>query len=132
MPGGRANAPRFFLGDRLKAPGIGAPSLTIIGQHRWNVRAFAAFDLHGTNAGHCGTTMRTPSSLADEIREQCDAIKRELADVAPYAFADQRNLDANTPERAYWHLGYCAALTDVLRRLSGDVSQRSDSKDTSN
>ena len=52
----------------------------------------------------------------DAIRARHDALQRELADAAPYAAADQRHLDANTPERAYWHLGYIAALTDVLRR----------------
>ena len=75
--------------------------------------------------------MRTSSSIADEIRAKRDAVKRELADISPYAFTDQRHLDANTPERAYWHLGYCAALSDVLRRLNGDVSQSPGSADTS-
>jgi hypothetical protein len=50
------------------------------------------------------------------IRERRDAIQRELADLAPYAFTDGKHMDANTPERAYWHLGYIAALTDVLRQ----------------
>ena len=30
---------------------------------------------------------------------------------------DQRHLDVDTPERAYWHHGYQAALTDVLAML---------------
>jgi len=77
--------------------------------------------------------MSLSHSVAEQIRGRHDAIKRELADVAPYAFADQRHLNANAPERAYWHLGYCAALSDVLRLLSGDnLSQRPDSGDNSN
>ena len=76
--------------------------------------------------------MRTPFEIADEIRAKRDAIARELSEIAPYACFDQRHLDANTPERAYWHLGYCAALDDVLRRLSASVSQKPDSEDTSN
>jgi hypothetical protein len=53
-------------------------------------------------------------------------LSRELADVAPYSFTDQRHLDPNTPERAYWHQGYRAALTDVLHLLGDDdVTQRS-------
>lgn len=67
--------------------------------------------------------------IASEIRAKHDAIKRKLADVAPYTFTDGKQLDANTPERAYWHLGYIAALNDVLRMLSGEVSQKPDSTD---
>ena len=67
--------------------------------------------------------------IANEIRTKHDTIKQELADLAPYTFTDGKHLDANTPERAYWHLGYIAALNDVLRMLSGEVSQRPDSRD---
>jgi len=38
-----------------------------------------------------------------------------LKETCPYVFADQKHLDASTPERAYWHYGYQAALGDVLR-----------------
>jgi hypothetical protein len=31
---------------------------------------------------------------------------------------EQRHLDPDTPERIYWHLGYLAALNDVLRQLA--------------
>jgi hypothetical protein len=50
---------------------------------------------------------------------------------APYATADQRHLDSNTPERAYWHFGYQTALQDILtlaeqcsspKHRSGDMS----------
>ena len=37
-----------------------------------------------------------------------------LADEAPYAQFDQQHLDAGTQARAYWHLGYRAALVDAL------------------
>lgn len=64
--------------------------------------------------------MSISHGVEDAIRVRHDAIKRELADLAPYAFADQR------------HLGYCAALSDVLHLLSGDdLSQRPDSADSS-
>lgn len=63
------------------------------------------------------------NDLADKIRRRRDALGRELADVAPYSFTDQKHLDANTPERAYWHQGYRAALSDVLKMLSDDLSQ---------
>jgi hypothetical protein len=45
-------------------------------------------------------------------------------DEAPYVTADQRHLDENTPERAYWHYGYQAALSDVLRLMERDRGHR--------
>ncbi len=59
-------------------------------------------------------------------------IREWMADEAPYVAADQRHLDANTPERAYWHYGYQAALRDVLDLIEGRPSQRRGSADTSN
>jgi hypothetical protein len=53
----------------------------------------------------------------DRIRERRDDIRQWLEDEAPYTMADQKHLDEATPERAYWHLGYQAALTDVLAML---------------
>lgn len=47
---------------------------------------------------------------------RADGIKEWLDETAPYVFADQRHLDENTPERAYWHYGYRAALLDVLNQ----------------
>jgi hypothetical protein len=52
------------------------------------------------------------------LRRRRDGIREWLDDEAPYAAADQRHLDADTPERAYWHHGYQAALSDVLDLLS--------------
>jgi|GEM_PF-2123432 hypothetical protein len=48
-----------------------------------------------------------------------DNIRQWLEAEAPYAAFDQKHLDADTPERAYWHHGYQAALTDVLHLLRG-------------
>jgi hypothetical protein len=48
----------------------------------------------------------------------------EIADEAPYITADQRHLDANTPERAYWHYGYQAALRDVLALAERSTEDR--------
>ncbi len=42
---------------------------------------------------------------------------------APYTDVDQRHLDANTPERAYWHHGYQAALNDVMTMLALENSE---------
>lgn len=49
-----------------------------------------------------------------KLTERRDGIKRHLADEAAFTFADQKHLDANTPERAYWHHGYMSALADAL------------------
>lgn len=38
-----------------------------------------------------------------------------LHDHAPNVFADQKHLDDESTERAYWHYGYLAALRDVLK-----------------
>jgi hypothetical protein len=53
--------------------------------------------------------------VAEEISGRAAALCRWLCEVAPYAAADQRHLDEGTPERAYWHSGYLAALADVLK-----------------
>ena len=51
------------------------------------------------------------SSLADYLEEE-----------APYVRFDQRHLDVHTPEHAYWHLGYRAALVDALAMLKGEIA----------
>ena len=48
------------------------------------------------------------------LRRRRDGIRQWLDDEAPYTDADQRHLDPNTPERAYWHHGYQAALDDII------------------
>jgi hypothetical protein len=51
------------------------------------------------------------------LQRQLDNIRQWLDDEAPYTDSDQRHLEANTPERAYWHHGYQAALADVIELL---------------
>ncbi len=48
------------------------------------------------------------------IRERAENLKEWLQDNAPYISVDQRHLDADTVERAYWHYGYMVALRDTL------------------
>ena len=64
------------------------------------------------------------------LQRRRDGIRHWLDDEAPYTECDQRHLDANTPERAYWHHGYQAALTDVIALLT-PAEQTSGSGDTS-
>lgn len=52
------------------------------------------------------------------LRQRRDNIREWLDEEAPYTEVDQRHLDAHTPERAYWHHGYQAALTDIMAMLA--------------
>lgn len=52
------------------------------------------------------------------LRQRRDNIREWLDEEAPYTEVDQRHLDAHTPERAYWHHGYQAALTDIMSMLA--------------
>jgi hypothetical protein len=64
------------------------------------------------------------------LQQRRDGIRQWLAEEAPYAASDQRHLDASTPERAYWHYGYQAALTDIIDLLT-PTDRKSDNADTS-
>jgi len=52
------------------------------------------------------------------LRQRRDNIREWLDEEAPYTEVDQRHLDAHTPERAYWHHGYQAALNDIMSLLT--------------
>ncbi len=52
------------------------------------------------------------------LRQRRDNIREWLEEEAPYADVDQRHLDPHTPERAYWHHGYQAALGDIMAMLA--------------
>jgi hypothetical protein len=64
------------------------------------------------------------------LQRRRDGIRQWLDDEAPYTAGDQRHLDQNTPERAYWHHGYQAALDDVIALLM-PLEQTSGSEDSS-
>lgn len=52
-----------------------------------------------------------------QLEARRDGLKEWLQDEAPFTFADQKHMDTNSPERAYWHHGYAAALSDALDLL---------------
>ena len=52
------------------------------------------------------------------LRQRRDSIRDWLDETAPYTDVDQRHLDAHTPERAYWHHSYQAALSDIMALLA--------------
>jgi hypothetical protein len=54
------------------------------------------------------------------LRRRRDDIREWLDTEAPFTDVDQKHLDADTPERAYWHHGYQAALADILSLLDAE------------
>jgi hypothetical protein len=65
------------------------------------------------------------------LRQRRDNIREWLEEEAPYTDVDQRHLDAHTPERAYWHHGYQAALRDIMAMLALE-GERNDTSDIPN
>ena len=49
------------------------------------------------------------------MRKQAERIAEWLDDEAPYAEVDRRHFRINSPERAYFHLGYLRALLRLLQ-----------------
>jgi len=58
--------------------------------------------------------MSNADDKIESLKRRRSDLKQWLADEAPFTFADQKHLDANTPERAYWHHGYMSALNDAI------------------
>jgi hypothetical protein len=75
-----------------------------------------------------GIVMRDKIALIERRR---DGIQEWLEDEAPHTAVDQKHLELASPERAYWHHGYQAALNDVIGLL-GPVSRKSGSADIPN
>jgi hypothetical protein len=65
------------------------------------------------------------------LLQRRDSIREWLDEEAPYTAVDQKHLDAHAPERAYWHHGYQAALSDIMAMLAAEGG-RSDSADIPN
>jgi hypothetical protein len=61
--------------------------------------------------------------FAETLSTRRDAIRDFLLDNSPLTFHDQTHLDANTPERAYYHYGYMMALSDALTFYLASVPQ---------
>jgi hypothetical protein len=51
----------------------------------------------------------------EDVRKMHDGLQAEVRDTFPFAFTDHAHLNAGSPERAYYHYGYLAALADVLK-----------------
>jgi hypothetical protein len=50
--------------------------------------------------------------------ERRDRIREWLAGQTEPTNSEQKHLDVGTPEQAYWHHGYQAALDDMLKLLT--------------
>ncbi len=74
--------------------------------------------------------MSAEESLALLVQRR-DQIREWIADEAPYTQTEQRHLDAETPEQAYWHHGYQSALSDMIALIM-TLYERSDSADMPN
>lgn len=72
-----------------------------------------------------------PDKTLALLQRRRDDIRSWLDDEAPYTAFEQKHLDADTPERAYWHHGYQAALADILEMLR-NADQIYDSEDMPN
>ena len=57
----------------------------------------------------------------DDIEARIAALEAWLRNVAPDIADEQKHLDVDTPERAYWHYGYLVALRDVRDLLTRSV-----------
>jgi hypothetical protein len=61
--------------------------------------------------------MSAEENLAILTRRR-DDIRAWLAEAAHVEICRQGHLEADTPEQAYWHHGYQAALDDMITLLS--------------
>lgn len=66
--------------------------------------------------------------LIETLQARIEPLGTWLRAEAAEACEDARHLDAGTQERAYWHIGYHAALTDIAALLA---EQRVRTSDTS-
>ena len=54
------------------------------------------------------------------LQARANVASRELRQLSRSGCAEQRHLDADTSEQAYWHHGYHSAVLDVLRQLGSE------------
>ncbi len=63
-----------------------------------------------------------------QLRSRKVQLEEWLDACSPLAAADQKHLDEGTPEHAYWHVGYKAALADVLSLIDKPISENGNKK----
>lgn len=62
------------------------------------------------------------ATLVKALAHQHKAMDEWLQNRAPETFEKQAHLDEGSPERAYWHHGYRAALGDIIEFISSQAS----------
>ena len=60
-------------------------------------------------------------TFEQKLKSRADGIAAWLRENHPEIKREQAHLDEGTPERAYWHSGYCVALRDVLRLMEQEL-----------
>ena len=61
----------------------------------------------GTVSGSAALLAMTQTEyIVSAIRARMQGVREWVAEMAPYVTSDQRHLDADTPEEAYWNYGY--------------------------
>jgi|APIni6443716594_1056825.scaffolds.fasta_scaffold6269207_1 hypothetical protein len=53
------------------------------------------------------------------LEERLATLELLMGEQASSVIREQRHLDANSPERVYWHYGYLMALRNVLATITG-------------
>jgi len=76
-----------------------------------------------------GCTSFTVGEYGELLTKRVTELTGWLKENAPECDIEQKHLDANTPERIYWHYGYLCALRDSVKLLSRkscseDISSR--------
>lgn len=56
-------------------------------------------------------------SVAEMLDLRSRKMKKALQENSKELLKDDKHLDEGTPEQAYWHAGYVAAMQDALRLL---------------
>ncbi len=64
------------------------------------------------------------ATFIDIIQKRAEMLEKWLAENHPECVELQEHLDMETPERAYWHYGYMAALNDVVALLNRNLLGR--------
>lgn len=66
------------------------------------------------------------SEIIATLMARIEPLQEWLCEEAAEACEEARHLDAGTQERAYWHIGYHAALTDIAVLLAEQHPRTSD------
>ncbi|KAA3634062.1 MAG: hypothetical protein DWP97_07815 [Calditrichaeota bacterium] len=62
-------------------------------------------------------------TIDEKIIKRSFAIQNWLQQNHPECKIEQAHLDKDTPERAYWHYGYNAALKDIISLFEKELQK---------